>query len=111
MSDETELQLIAQLDRIAHKLDHLRAADGAFSVFGSDSHGYFLGPKLKERDLVAVEQRLGVRLPKEYRLFLAHLGEGGAGPFYGLFTLNGEDSGRHNESRMRPQTISLVGSV
>ena len=91
MSDESEVQLIAQLDRIAEKLNHLREADRAFSVFGSNSHGYLLGPKLTERDLLAVEQRLGIRLPKEYRLFLAHLGEGGAGPYYGLFTLYGED--------------------
>jgi SMI1 / KNR4 family (SUKH-1) len=91
MSDEAEDQLIARLDRIADKLDRLREADRAFSVFGSDSHGYLLGSKLTERDLLAVEQRLGVRLPKEYRLFLARLGEGGAGPFYGLFTPYGED--------------------
>lgn len=74
MSDESGVQLIAQLDRIAEKLNRLREADRAFSVFGSDSHGYHPGPKLKERDLLAVEQRLGIRLPQEYRLFLAHLG-------------------------------------
>jgi hypothetical protein len=91
MSDEGEVQLIAQLDRIAGKLNRLREADRGFSVFGSDSHGYLLGPKLTERDILAVEQRLGISLPKEYQLFLTHLGEGGAGPDYGLFTLFGED--------------------
>ena len=42
MGDETDVQLIAQIDRIADKLDHLRETDRTFSVFGSDSHGYLL---------------------------------------------------------------------
>jgi hypothetical protein len=92
MSDEREVQLLTQLDRIAEKLHRLREADRAFSVFGSYAHGYLLGPRLPERDLLAIEQRLGIHLPTEYRLFLAHLGEGGAGPYYGLFRLDGDDS-------------------
>jgi len=101
MSDETEVQLIAQLDRIAEKLNHLREADRAFSVFGSDSHGYLLGPKLTEHNLLAVEQQLGIDLPKEYRLFLARLGEGGAGPYYGLFTLDGDSEDITNPDCIR----------
>ena len=92
MSDDSDLDLLAQCDRIAGKLQQLRETDRALSIFGADSHGYLLGPKLKEREILIIEHRLGAPLPKEYRLFLSHVGEGGAGPFYGLFMLSVEDS-------------------
>ena len=62
------------------------------SLFGSDSHEYRLGPPLSERGLAECEERLGVQVPTEYRLFVTRIGHGGAGPYYGLFSLDGEDS-------------------
>ncbi|MEV6399076.1 SMI1/KNR4 family protein [Streptomyces sp. NPDC051907] len=40
---------------------------------------------LTHDELAELEAQIGVRLPKEYRDFLVHVGAGGAGPAYGLF--------------------------
>jgi hypothetical protein len=82
---------LARLDRIAEKLRRLRDLDRQFSVFGSDSHQYRLGPPLSERALAQCEERLGLQLPTAYRLFVTRIGEEGAGPYYGLFPLDGSD--------------------
>ena len=82
-------------------LRRMQAEDPDFRVFGAEQHRYLLGPTLTESELLAFEQQHGIRLPSEYRLFLAEAGNGGlgpdaprsfmgksgAGPFYGLLTL------------------------
>jgi hypothetical protein len=83
--------LIARLDRLREKLGRLRDKDRAFSVFGSNAHGYRLRPPLSGRALSECEERLGVQLPAEYRLFVSRIGHGGAGPYYGLFSLDDKD--------------------
>jgi hypothetical protein len=69
-------------------LRRLRAADTRFRVFGSKHHHYRLGPTLRERELAAFESENRIRLPNDYRRFLAVVGNGGAGPFYGLEPLS-----------------------
>ena len=87
----TQAQANATLRRIQEELERLRALDGTFTQFGSRSHGYRLGPPLTEAELQSHERRLGVVLPAEYRQFLAEVGHGGAGPYYGLFALDSKD--------------------
>lgn len=65
-------------------LGRLRADDPGFRVFGSKQHRFRLGPRLSEGELAAFESANGVRLPEDYRRFLSAVGNGGAGPFYGL---------------------------
>lgn len=65
-------------------LDQLRSADATRRVFGSSVHGYRMGPVLSEADILSFESSNELRLPDDYRRFLAIVGNGGAGPFYGL---------------------------
>src|SRR5262245_59586756 len=69
-------------------LHRLRAADTGLRVFGSEQHRYRLGPVLSEAELVAFERDNAIRLPEDYRRFLSAVGNGGAGPFYGLEPLS-----------------------
>jgi hypothetical protein len=65
-------------------VQRLRAVDRGFRVFGSEQHKYRLGRTLSEAQLSAFESAHSVKLPEAYRCFLARVGNGGAGPFYGL---------------------------
>ena len=54
-------------------------------VFGAGGHGFSLNPPLLEIKVSEIEHRHNIQLPQEYRHFLTAIGNGGAGPFYGLF--------------------------
>lgn len=69
---------------LSELLERLRAADVQHRVFGSKKHGYRVGPTLTESEIVAFEAENTVRLPEDYRCFLKVVGNGGAGPYYGL---------------------------
>ena len=79
------------LGRIRDKLTELRKLDRSYTLFGASSHRYQLGSPLMEADVAKHERRLGLPLPAEYRDFVMEVGHGGAGPFYGLFPLDGSD--------------------
>jgi hypothetical protein len=60
-------------------------------VFGADVHGFRLNPPLPEADVTAFETVHNVSLPYDFRQFLTDIGNGGAGPFYGIFPLGKMD--------------------
>jgi SMI1/KNR4 family protein SUKH-1 len=64
------------------RLQHIRPA-----VFGSDQHQWALNEPLSENAIAEFERCLSIRLPNEYRSFIARVGNGGAGPYYGVFPL------------------------
>jgi len=74
-------------------LEKLRTAEPIRDFFGSNAHQYILNPTLSEATLQEFETRHAIQLPKEYRCFLLEVGNGGAGPHYGLFKLGETDSG------------------
>ena len=79
--------MIDTLDRIAEKVRRARARDAR--PFGAETSGIHpLHPPLAEDEVAAVEARLGVALPEEYRGFITRVGDGGAGPAYGMFRLS-----------------------
>lgn len=76
--------VIDHLQVVAAKLSELRRADIQYSVFGAERHRYELRPVASEQKLAAFESQFRIALPVGYRRFLLELGDGGAGPYYGL---------------------------
>jgi len=60
-------------------------------IFGSDSHGFRFNPPLPETEVLAFEQKYKISLPEDYRQFLTCIGNGGAGPYCGIFPLGKMD--------------------
>src|SRR5215813_12558694 len=82
-----------KFDTLIQDLERVRAAGPSFGIFGEEAHGYELYPPLLEEELSAFESEHGIRLPHDYRHFLTSVGNGGAGPYYGLFKLGEMDDG------------------
>ena len=76
---------LARVRRILDKLEQVQVRQ--LSCYGSTSHHFRLKPPLSESDLQAFETKHQIRLPEDYRTFLSHAGNGGAGPYNGLFPL------------------------
>ena len=77
---------------INEKLEKLIKLDKDFSIFGSSSHEYIINPKLTEEEIQNFEEKNQITLPDEYREYLKNIGNGGAGPFYGLLELEDNDN-------------------
>ena len=56
-------------------------------VFGSSQHQYRLNPVLSIEEVRQHDEKQGTRLPEEYVFFLTKVGNGGAGPYYGVYPL------------------------
>ena len=69
------------------RLLELRRLDTGCAVFGSARHRYALNPVKTNAEIADFEKRFGIVLPEGYRLFLTTIGNGGAGPYYGLESL------------------------
>ncbi|MGL4695560.1 SMI1/KNR4 family protein [Enterococcus larvae] len=61
--------------------------DKGREIFGAGTHKYQLGPVISIAEVRAFEERYQIILPKEYVFFLTQVGNGGAGPYYGVTTL------------------------
>jgi hypothetical protein len=61
--------------------------DAECAVHGASAHRYVLLPVLPEADVAAFERAYGVALPGDFAVFLTQVGNGGAGPGYGLYSL------------------------
>jgi hypothetical protein len=79
-------------EAIRKNLETLRTANVRPNVFGSQSHSFRLHPTLSLDEVRAFETKHRIVLPSDYREFLMYVGNGGAGPYYGLFKLGEMDS-------------------
>jgi SMI1 / KNR4 family (SUKH-1) len=73
-----------KIQKLKSKLVRLRDLDQSYELFGSEHHKYKLKPCLSTLDIQKFEDKYQVNLPEEYREFLLEIGNGGAGPGYGL---------------------------
>ena len=79
-----------QITRIKEKLEQLKSRDKKFRLFGAAKHKYELNTVLSGEIIEEFEKAHKISLPIPYRHFLLEIGDGGAGPFYGVVKL--EDS-------------------
>jgi len=85
----THAEYIKALVKRAGEIDKHR------EVFGASKHQYRLNPVVSIDKIHRFESQYNVKLPEEYIFFLTMVGNGGAGPYYGLYML--ENTNRHNE--------------
>ncbi|PPQ46203.1 SMI1/KNR4 family protein [Paenibacillus peoriae] len=76
-----------QLDRIKNKLSQAMRKDADFLVFGASSHQYRVKEKLTAKELADWQVHNHVTLPEPYAQFLTKIGNGGAGPYYGIYSI------------------------
>lgn len=76
-----------QLDRIKNKLNQAKRKDKAFSEFGASSHQYRVNRKLTAKKLTDWQAHNQVTLPEHFAQFLTEVGNGGAGPYYGIYSI------------------------
>ena len=73
-----------RINIIKNKLKKLKNFDKNYCVFGSINHKYALNKTLSKSELIQFEEINSVVLPEEYANFLLEIGNGGAGPDYGI---------------------------
>lgn len=84
----------AWVGKLRKQLKRAGENDPDYSRFGADSHKYRLNPPALEKTIATFETHFGVSLPEGYRNFLLWIGNGGAGPFYGLYSLGTTEPGQ-----------------
>ncbi|TWU07784.1 SMI1/KNR4 family protein [Stieleria varia] len=77
--------MAAIIESIREDLERCRTAKRPLKVFGAEAHGFKLNPVVRKSVVVKFEARHGIKLPEDYRRFITELGNGGAGPYYGVF--------------------------
>lgn len=75
--------------RVTESLAYLRRVRSSQSSV--DGQTYELNPVIAEDRVELFEHAYLIRLPSEYRDFLVQIGNGGAGPYYGIFPLGTVD--------------------
>lgn len=73
-----------QIGRIKQKLFLLQDWDTKKQIFGAGSHNYKLEKTLSINEINFFENEHKIQLPEDYVSFLINIGNGGAGPFYGV---------------------------
>ena len=68
-----------------------------------------LNDPISEPDVASFEQKHGILLPPGYREFITRIGNGGAGPFYGVFPLGSMDD--NFDMRQWHENDGFVGTL
>ncbi|MBK8968010.1 MAG: SMI1/KNR4 family protein [Lewinellaceae bacterium] len=75
---------LERIEQIRIKIEDLKKLDKRYSTFGSNRHKYEFNKSKSESELREFETNNSITLPTEYRDFIKLIGNGGAGPYYGL---------------------------
>ncbi|HET9364506.1 MAG TPA: SMI1/KNR4 family protein [Candidatus Angelobacter sp.] len=94
---------------VIHALQRLKRSK--VKVFGSDAHHFMLNPKLSLQKISEFENLHQAHLPDDYRRFISELGNGGAGPGYGFFTLGYMDAAVGGGLQAWRENDGLVGDL
>ena len=79
------------------------------SASAAGAHAFRLKDPLSDPEVAGFEQKHGISLPSDYREFMTRVGNGGAGPFYGIFPLGYMD---HNlDLRQWHENDGFVGML
>lgn len=81
----------ATIESIREDLERCRTAKRPPKIFGAEAHGFTLNPVVRKSVVANFEAKHGVELPEDYRRFITEVGNGGAGPYYGLFKFHEMD--------------------
>jgi hypothetical protein len=92
---------LMNIELVRNAIEALKQRDSAFELFGAPWHRYQLNPRLSELEVMKFENRHGIRLPEAYRDFVLNVGDGGAGPYYGVFRLGKMDDLGGEESEWK----------
>lgn len=72
-------------DEILRILDQAHRIDPGCELFGASRHRYQLNPPANLSFVRRVEERYNFSLPEDYFYFITEIGDGGAGPDYGIY--------------------------
>ena len=74
---------IPNIQAVLRKASHWDLYGSA--IGGSYVHGHLFRPVIDQEELGLWEEEVGLALPEDYRCYLTCLGNGGAGPSYGIY--------------------------
>lgn len=66
-------------------LAQAKSIDPDFITYESEVHRYVLNPPVDASLVRQAEEKYGFTLPEDYFYFITEVGDGGAGPWYGVF--------------------------
>ena len=73
---------------IEDKIKLIKQYDNLYTVFDSSFHKYQFREKKNTLDLLRFETSNNILLPEQLRSFLKYFGDGGAGPDWGMYSLD-----------------------
>jgi hypothetical protein len=107
LDDPLDQMGVLDASLVYEALRRLSAARPA--VFGANAHHWMQNEVLFKHEVVAFEQLHRVSLPFDYRHFLTNIGDGGVGPFYGVFPLGQMDDTGSNPLKPWREGDGFVG--
>jgi hypothetical protein len=87
------MDLLLNKESVEFYLKELDLKDSSRKIFGSKLHDYKLQPPLNEKIISTFEVQNEITFPLDYKFFISEIGNGGAGPKYGLFPFQMHHSG------------------